>query len=209
LESNQVPCWNPPGRSMLVRRKPYQLDVIRGLGCPVPETLITNDPDQASNFLKQYPDAIVKPAGGGALTLNAGELCAETLERIRIAPAIFQRRIRGDDIRVIVVGTKVVSSVRILVPPDTIDFRGDANYSQGKIAYEKVRLPEDIDAQCVRICAALGYRYAGIDLKQAEDNFVFLECNNSPIYLDVENKMGHPITQILAQEIIASAGHDG
>jgi glutathione synthase/RimK-type ligase-like ATP-grasp enzyme len=209
LESNHVPCWNPPGRSLLVRRKPYQLDVIRGLGCPVPETLITNDPNQASDFLKQYPDAIAKPAAGGALTLNAGQLRIEELERIRVAPAIFQRRIRGEDVRVIVVGEKVVSSVRILVPPDTIDFRGNPDYAQGKITYEEVRLPSNIERDCSRICAALGYRYGGIDLKQSDkDHFVFLECNNSPIYLDVENKMGHPITQILAQDIIASAHHD-
>lgn len=206
LESNHVPCWNPPGRTLLVRRKPYQLDVIRRLGCPVPETLITNDPNRASDFLKQFPDAIAKPAAGGALTLNAGQIPIEELERIRVAPAIFQQRIRGDDIRVMVVGAKVVSSVRILVPPDTIDFRGDPNYSQGKIGYEEVRLPPDIESDCSRICAALGYRYGGIDLKQANQNhFVFLECNNSPIYLDVEMKMGHQITQILVQEILASA----
>jgi glutathione synthase/RimK-type ligase-like ATP-grasp enzyme len=206
LESDQVPCWNPPGRSLLVRRKPYQLDVIRGLGCPVPETLITNDPNDAYDFLKQYPDAIAKPAAGGALTLNAGQLPIEELERIRMAPAIFQQRIRGDDIRVIVVGEKVVSSVRVVVPPDTIDFRGTPDYAQGKIKYEEVRLRQDIERDCSRICAALGYRYGGIDLKQPNHNhFVFLECNNSPIYLDIENKMGHPITQILAQEILASA----
>lgn len=205
LESSGVPCWNPPSRSLLVRRKPYQLDTIRSLGCPVPETLITNNPQDAIDFLKRYVDAIVKPAAGGALTLNAGELPLEELERIRVAPAIFQRRVRGDDIRVVIIGKKIVSSACILVPPDTIDFRGDNEYAQGKITYEEVRLPAEIEQDCFRICTALGYRYGGLDLKRVDKtHFVFLECNNSPIYLDVENKLGHPITEILAHEILAS-----
>lgn len=205
LEHTGLPCWNPPSRAMLVRRKPYQLDVIRRLGCSVPETLITNDPKQARDFLGRYPDAIVKPAAGGALTLNAAELSTKELERIRVAPAIFQRRLRGDDIRVIVIGNQVVSSASILVPPDTIDFRGNQDYAQGKITYDEVRLPVEIEQDCVRICAALGYRYGGLDLKRIDKTrFVFLECNNSPIYLDVEKKLGHPITEVLAQEILAS-----
>jgi glutathione synthase/RimK-type ligase-like ATP-grasp enzyme len=206
LDSNHVPCWNPPDRSLLVRRKPFQLDVIRTLGCPVPETLITNNPKDASGFLELYPDAIVKPAAGGALTLNAGELSRDELNRIQLAPAIFQQRIRGDDIRVIVAGTKVISSACILVPPDTIDFRGNHEYAQGRIDYEEVRLPAKLEQDCLRICTALGYRYAGLDLKRtASNDFVFLECNNSPIYLDVENKLGHPITRMLINEILESA----
>jgi glutathione synthase/RimK-type ligase-like ATP-grasp enzyme len=205
LESNQIPCWNPPSRAILVRRKPYQFDVIRSLGCSVPETIVTNHPPDAVAFLKKFPDAIVKPAAGGALTLNAGNLPLEDLERIKMAPAIFQRRIRGDDIRVIVIAEKIASAASILVPPDTVDFRGDTEYALGKIKYEEVSLPAEVQQDCLRICKALGYRYGGLDLKRtSEGEFVFLECNNSPIYMDVEYKLGHPITQILAQEILAS-----
>jgi glutathione synthase/RimK-type ligase-like ATP-grasp enzyme len=205
LEHTGRPCWNSPSRAMLVRRKPYQLDVIRRLGCPVPETLITNDPRHAHDFLNRFQDAIVKPVAGGALTLDAGELSIKELERIRVAPAIFQQRVRGDDIRVVVIGNQIVSSACIRVPPDTIDFRGNQDYAQGKIAYDEVSLPAEIEQDCVRICAALGYRYGGLDLKRVDKNwFVFLECNNSPIYLDVERKLGHPITDVLTEEILAS-----
>jgi glutathione synthase/RimK-type ligase-like ATP-grasp enzyme len=210
LESSGIPCWNPPSDSLLVRRKPYQFHTIRSLGCPVPETLITNNPEDAIDFLKRYPDSIVKPAAGGALTLDAAEIPHKELEKIRMAPAIFQKRIRGDDIRVIVVGNKIASSACILVPPDTIDFRGNNEYAQGNISYEEVILPDAIQQDCLRICAALGYRYGGLDLKRVDKNqFVFLECNNSPIYLDVENKLGHPITDILVHEILASANISG
>jgi glutathione synthase/RimK-type ligase-like ATP-grasp enzyme len=189
-----------------MRRKPHQLDVIRSLGCEVPETLITNNPDDAFAFLEQYPDSIVKPAAGGALTLNPIEVSSELLKQIRIAPAIFQQRIRGDDIRVIVIGDEVVSAACILVPPDTIDFRGDNEYAQGNIKYQEVELPAKVKQDSLRICQALGYRYGGIDLKRSRENrFVFLECNNSPIYLDVENKLGHPITETLVVEILNSA----
>jgi glutathione synthase/RimK-type ligase-like ATP-grasp enzyme len=108
------------------------------------------------------------------------------------------------------VGNKIASSACILVPPDTIDFRGNNEYAQGNISYEEVILPDAIQQDCLRICAALGYRYGGLDLKRVDKNqFVFLECNNSPIYLDVENKLGHPITDILVHEILASANISG
>jgi glutathione synthase/RimK-type ligase-like ATP-grasp enzyme len=46
--------------------------------------------------------------------------------------------------------------------------------------------------------------FAGIDLKHTPNGeWLFLELNSSPVYLDVERKLGHPISEALADLLIA------
>ena len=203
-----VPMFNPPGQSHIARRKPFQLEVMRRLGCPMPETLITNDPSLAKSFINEVGEAIVKPCGGGALTLATSDLSPEELELVRIAPAIFQQRIYGTDIRVMVLDDEVVSSVGVLVAAGTLDFRGDTDYQACKAKYCEIELPPMIRDMCIQFASDLGLRFVGIDLKHTPSGeFMFIECNSGPIYLDVERKMGHPITEKLCRRIIAEASN--
>ncbi|HHC73943.1 MAG TPA: ATP-grasp domain-containing protein [Thiothrix sp.] len=201
-EQHQVRLINPPSASMVSRRKPYQLSVLRRLGCPLPDTLISNHYPDVKAFIQQHNglngDVILKPAAGGALTLTPEHISEERLKRIRFAPAIFQQRIHGSDIRVVVVDDQVVSAAKINVPDHTLDFRGDQTYQQGQITYDTITLPKKIAALCVAVTQQLGLVIGGIDLKlTATGDFYFLECNSSPIYLDVERKLQHPITEMI------------
>jgi len=197
-EQHHVRLINPPSASMMSRRKPYQLSVLRRLGCPLPDTLISNHYPAVEAFIQQYEDVILKPASGGALTLTPAQISEERLKRIRLAPAIFQQRMHGSDIRVVVVDDQVVSAAKINVPDNTLDFRGNQTYQQGQITYDSISLPKDIAALCVALTQQLGLVIGGIDLKlTAKGDFYFLECNSSPIYLDVERKLQHPITEMI------------
>lgn len=202
LESLGIPFYNPPSKTHLSRRKPFQLQKLRAAGCLLPETLITNDPGQASEFISTHSDVIAKPAAGGALTLSANTLSRENLEKIKVAPAIFQRRIYGRDLRVMVLNEQVISCAAIDVPANTLDFRGNPTYQDGNITYTEVDLPEDILQLCTRATASVGLQFAGVDIKLTNGGeYYFLECNSSPIYLDVELKLNHPITQALALKL--------
>lgn len=197
-EQHNVRLINPPSASMISRRKPYQLSVLRRLGCTLPDTLISNHYPAVDAFIQQYDDVILKPASGGALTLTPEQISEERLKRIRLAPAIFQQRIHGSDIRVVVVGDQVVSAAKINVPDNTLDFRGNPTYQQGQITYDAITLPKAIAALCVAVTQQLGLIIGGIDLKlTTTGDFYFLECNSSPIYLDVERKLQHPITEMI------------
>jgi len=45
--------------------------------------------------------------------------------------------------------------------------------------------------------------FAGIDLNHtASGEWLLLELNSSPVYLDVERKLGHPISAALAELLI-------
>ncbi len=197
-----VPMLNAPSQSNQSRRKPYQINVMQSVGCPMPETLVTNSFQQAKEFIKQYQSVIVKPAAGGALTINAHKLDDIHLQELKRAPGIFQRRIDGKDLRIMVLDQRIISSASIDVPEGTLDFRGDATYAQGQSSYTPITLPVDIQALCLKAADALGLRYTGIDIKMTDKGeYYFLECNSGPMYLDVERKLGDPITQHLCEAL--------
>jgi glutathione synthase/RimK-type ligase-like ATP-grasp enzyme len=207
LEDSGVPIFNPPSRSQLSRRKPYQLSVMRRLGVEMPATLVTNDPARARAFVDDQRArgnaTIVKPASGGALTMTGEELDDDAYEYLRMAPAIFQERVFGRDLRVMVLDGEVISCAAIKVPDGTLDFRGNATYQAGRIAYDDVELPAAAQDQARQLASALGLRFTGIDIKHTDDDrYVLLEANSSPIYLDVERKLGHPITDLLVQRVL-------
>lgn len=203
-EQAGIPMFNPPSQTLLSRRKPYQIHQLQMAGCQLPASLVTNNPLDAQRFIEEYGECIIKPAAGGSLTLSANQLLQNGgLANLSVAPAIVQQRINGEDLRIVVVNDAVVSCAAIGVPEGTIDFRGEQSYQQGKIAYKEVSLPRLVELQCRRAAALLGLRYTGIDIKHTADNeYYMLECNSSPIYLDVEYKLKHPITEALCMALI-------
>lgn len=203
-EQAGVVMFNRVSKSMTSRRKPYQISVLQGVGCKMPETLVSNDPDEVAAFIRATGECIVKPAAGGSLTLSANELLASgQMSHLSQAPAIIQQRIFGDNLRVMVIGDHVCSAVAVGVSGDSIDFRGENQYQNGEVSYRQVELPEVVQQQCAKAVAALGLSYSGVDIKlTADGQYYFLECNSSPIYMDVEIKMQHPITEDLCTALL-------
>jgi len=196
--------FNPPSKSLISRRKPFQISVMQSVPCKMPATLISNEPDKAEAFIRATGDCIIKPAAGGSLTLSANDLLENGgLEQLKEAPAIIQKRVYGDDLRVIVVDGEVCSSVAVNVPENSIDFRGETVYQTGQATYREVILPKVVQQQCVLTVEKLGLKYGGIDIKHtSDDQYYLLECNSSPIYLDVERKLQHPITAALCDALM-------
>lgn len=212
LEHAGLRVVNPPQAGAALQHKPFQLDVLRRLGADLPRTLISNDPERIRAFhaseQAQGEEVIFKPLLGGAITRLLDDEALGKLDRVRTAPVIFQQRIRGDDIRVILVGDKVVSAVAIRTPVPHLDFRADPAYSGGKARYERVVLPPRVAAICGAAARACGLPFAGIDIKHtADDGWFFLELNSSPIYMDVERKLGDPISRALAQFLLGIPDH--
>jgi glutathione synthase/RimK-type ligase-like ATP-grasp enzyme len=185
--------------------KPFQLHVLRSLGARVPRTLISNDPDAIRAFHAEVKDVIFKPIMGGAITRVLEEEALGRLENVTASPVIFQERAPGEDLRIMLVGEDIVSCVAIETPEQHLDFRADPVYSGGEATYREVRLPEPVRRFCREAARACGLTFAGIDIKHQGDDWVFLELNSSPIYLDVERKLGHPISHALARRVVEGA----
>jgi glutathione synthase/RimK-type ligase-like ATP-grasp enzyme len=205
LEDRGVPVVNPPHAGSVHQYKPFQLDVLRRAGAQVPRTLISNDPEAIRRFRAELKDVIFKPVMGGAITRPLDEEAMARLDLVTRSPVIFQERVRGDDLRVMLVGDRIISSVAIITPEQRLDFRADPAYSGGTATYREVPLPEHVQRQCVAAARVCKLEFAGIDIKHQGDDWVFLELNSSPAYLDVERKMGHPITAQLVQHVLSLA----
>ena len=200
LQDRGVRLINPPQAASVLQYKPFQLHALRKAGAAVPRTLISNDPTAVREFGAELGDVIFKPLMGGGLTRRLSEVSDDELEAVTASPVIFQERIEGDDLRVMLAGDDVISCVAIRTPEQHLDFRDDPIYSSGDADYEEVTLPDEVVAQCRKAARTCGLAFAGLDVKRAPDGrWVFLELNSSPIYLDVERKLGHRISRAVAE----------
>lgn len=196
-----VPLVNSPHAASVHQFKPFQIEALRRAGARVPRQLVSNDPDAVRAFASEVGEVIYKPVVGGALARLLDPTAGEELELIRASPVIFQERVPGEDIRVTMVGDRVISAVAIETPEGTLDFRSDPTYREQGGTYREVEVPERVRDQCRRAMRECGLEFSGIDLRQSGDDWVFIELNSSPVYLEVERKMGHPITQALVNYV--------
>jgi glutathione synthase/RimK-type ligase-like ATP-grasp enzyme len=199
-----VPMLNPPEQSCGVQMKAFQLAAARAAGLDVPETIITNDPDAVRAFYGEVGHVVYKPSMGGDLCRPLDGDALQRLEAIARHPVTFQERIEGTSIRATVVGRRVVSCVEI--PTPSLDYRGDPGYREGGQRYVDAELPKDVEARLFDLLDRVGLSFAGVDFIRSGDRHVFLEANSSPVYLDIEKKMGHPISDAIAAWILRRAG---
>lgn len=181
--------------------KPLQLATFRRAGLPIPRTLITNLPAAVLAFEQDVGPLIYKPVGGGAETQLLDDAARARLELLATAPVIFQERIVGPDIRVTLVGGRVVSSVEI--PSTTLDYRSGQRYQEGQQEYRPHPLPHETEQLCLRAAALCHQLVSGVDLKLSANGYVLIEANSGPVYLDIERKTGDAITEAIADLLTA------
>lgn len=183
--------------------KYYQLNALHRLGIPLPRTCITSNPEIARNFISEVKGAVCKPLPGGSYCRKVTPELLEQLDAISNEPAIFQEEIPGDDIRVNMLAGQMISAHKIIKSnPDILDYRTDPEYHSGDVQYESVDLPEGVVSFCAKAMEQLGLRFSGIDLRKTPDGeFVLIECNSMPAFLDIELKTGAPITARLIEDL--------
>jgi hypothetical protein len=200
---------NDPWRDERASHKPLQLAEAGRAGLAVPPTLITSVPEDARTFLEELGDrpAIHKPLVSTEETFrHTRRLTArdrDRLDALRYGPAILQAWVPGVDVRVTVVGERVFATdidARATTSPD--DFR--PAFAQAQV--EPCRLPWEVEAGVRRLVAALGLRYAAIDLRRTDDGWFFLESNPAGQWLFLEDRTGQPITAAVADALIEPAG---
>lgn len=184
--------------------KPYQAQRIQAAGFETPETLLTDDPDEAAAFLDAHPGAIFKSASGVRSVVREfdPDRDVERLGRIRWCPVQFQENVRGRDVRVHVVGDEAFAAI---VDSDATDYR----YARAQVGRDaelaEYALPDELAAQCVALARSLDLPFAGVDLKLAHDGrIVCFEVNPSPGYPWYESEAGLPISDALARWLAAA-----
>lgn len=183
--------------------KPAQLSALRRAGLPLPPTLISNIPEQILEFIAVHREVIVKPVAGGAHAQLWGEAHRERLEQVREAPAIFQRRVRGKNVRVTVVNDEIISAVEI--PSTHIDYRADPAYVDGSLRYVPHSLRGEGRVFALEAARACGHVVSGVDLIDGGDGYTVLEANGAPRFLDIERKTGAEISARIAALLVGQS----
>jgi hypothetical protein len=186
---------NPWQAYQFHQEKPLQLRQAKRIGVTIPDTLISNDPKQITEFIQAHHQVIFKPVYGGSHTrfVTGEHLEAERLSlALKISPVTLQEYIAGTNIRTYVIGESVYSAE---ICTDAIDFRDDF---QAEII--PIKTPAEILQQSQAIANAFNLEWTAIDWRRkTTGEYVFLEANPSPMFLYFEQQTGFPITQKLIE----------
>ena len=194
---------NPRAAENAAVHKVCQLEAAVRVGLRVPETMATNDPTAARAFAEEG-ERVFKTftAAHARVMLPTRELTPDLLpelDRLRVAPAIFQERIRSRyDIRATVVDDEVFPvAIHPDGPTEEIDWRLD-----GERAITPCELPPAVDRKLVQLVRHLGLRFGACDLAVGGDGeHVFYEINPAGQFLFAEIQGGVPISAALARAL--------
>ncbi|QGQ19433.1 glutathione synthase [Cellulomonas sp. JZ18] len=180
--------------------KPYQVQLIRRHGLDVPETLVTNVPQLVREFRRRHGRIVYKSMSGVRSVVRVFDDEDDArLDRIRWCPTQFQAFVPGEDVRVHVVGTRVLATA---IRSDGVDYRyaGRDGHDGSEAQLRPVELEPALARRCVDLARALGLPFAGIDLKVTPDgDVVCFEVNPSPAYSYYELSTGQPIAAELVR----------
>ncbi|RDI67201.1 hypothetical protein [Nocardia pseudobrasiliensis] len=198
---------NDPGADRTACRKIVQLETARRSGFAVPDTLITNDPDEAREFVATRPGPVVyKRTGTGRAAfaetrlLGPGDL--DRLATIRSAPTTFQDYIDADcDLRVVWIdGLEWTVRIDSQSGVGRVDSRLDT-----AVEFTPARLPAAVSKSLATLMGALGLVFGVLDIRLGVDGeYYFLEVNPQGQFAYLEIKTGLPIFHSLANFLVTA-----
>lgn len=200
---------NDPGADRTASRKIVQLETARRAGFAIPETLITNDPDEARSFVESRSGAVVyKRTGTGRAEFAETRIITKAdfgkLSGIRSSPTTFQDYVAAVcDLRVVWVDG-IAWTVRIdsQAGVGRVDSRLDTS-----VDFVRDQLPPGVSKSLAMLMGALGLSFGVVDLRLGLDGeYYFLEVNPQGQFAYLEIKTGLPIFRSLANLLVHSDG---
>jgi glutathione synthase/RimK-type ligase-like ATP-grasp enzyme len=202
--------WSEIAPAMVINRaepqgsnssKTYQAQLITRFGFKTPETLVTNDPEEARAFRERHGRVVFKSISGvRSIVREMEDEDLARLDRIRWCPVQFQAFVPGVNVRVHVVGDEAFAT---RIESDVTDYRY-ATRMGGEATLSAVDLPEATVARCVALAAGLRLEFVGIDLKITPEGEAFcFEVNPCPAFSYYEANTGQPIARAVARRLAA------
>ncbi|MEX0811627.1 MAG: 30S ribosomal protein S6--L-glutamate ligase [Chitinophagales bacterium] len=189
------------------RDKLRSLQVLSREGLGLPKTVFTN-------FSKEKDD-VIKSVGGAPLiikllegTQGLGVVLAETKKaaesvldafnglKARVIVQEYIKESKGSDIRVFVVGGKVVGAMKRTGKEG--EFR--SNLHRGGSA-QVIKLSKEERLAAIKAVKAMGLDIAGVDLLQSERGPLILEVNSSPGLEGIEKATGKNVAGAIIEFI--------
>lgn len=200
----------PPTRAMLANTKPVHLARAAELGFTIPDTVITNDPDElVPAWTAAGGRLITKTITYRDLRRDGERLHTYTTvvhrrhlarrHRLRYAPAILQPAVpKQAELRVTVIGDEVFAA-RIDSQSSRLTAQDWRHYDGQRVPYLPDELPAAEAERCRALVASLGLSFGAIDLILTPDGqYVFLEVNVNGEWGWVEAATGLPMARAVA-----------
>lgn len=186
------------------RDKFRSLQLLVGKGIPIPASYFSNDLHYAESIVKHklgYPFIlkVLEGTQGVGVYLVPNEKEAHHLfntfaaTKTKIVLQEFIQEFRGKDLRVFIVGNKVVASMMRVASGN--EFR--SNLHRGGKGHN-IALSEEEKEMALRAARVLGLRVAGVDILRSKRGALIIEVNSSPGLEGIEGVTGVEI----AEEII-------
>jgi glutathione synthase/RimK-type ligase-like ATP-grasp enzyme len=177
--------------------KPLQAQLIAPCGFAVPDTIVTNSPQEVKEFWQKHQRVIFKSISGiRSIVQELSNDEVDKLDRVQLLPTQFQAYIPGIDVRVHVVGKQVFATE---INSNAIDYRY-ANKAGLKADLTAIELPNEIETQCVNLAASLSLPFCGIDLRRTSNGgYVCFEVNPMPAYTYYQSHTNQDISLSLVK----------
>ncbi len=193
------------------RNKVRTLQIMARKGVPIPETLFSINPNNIEDQIRILggPPVIIKLQEG---TQGMGVILAESKKSAKsiidtfynmdtsILLQQFIGEANGEDIRIIVVGNKVVASMKRT--SDLDEFRSNVHRGGLAEAVEITTREKQIALDATRY---LGLGVAGVDLMRSQKGPVLIEVNASPGLKGIEAVTGINVAKHIIQFIERNA----
>jgi len=186
--------------------KLYQLQKAKEIGFNIPNTIVTNNHKQLSEFVSDNAnEVIIKPIRQGRIQLSDGvktiftnQVGKEVLENLieyDLTPSIVQNLIQKEyELRITVVGDKVFSAkINSQENENTqTDWRKEKN------PFFECYIPQEIENKCIKLLTELNISFGAIDLiKDKNGEYIFLEINPNGQWAWIEMETGLKISEAI------------
>lgn len=172
---HNIKIINPTMRDDIHRYKFLSMFIYNRLNIKVPDSLLTNDIDSASEFCNGK-ETIFKPDSGLSFTKKTlpEYFTGNSAKGLKQSHTLFQERITGQNIRVYVLGSKAICSLKVI--SDEVDSRLSSR------EVNVIDIPPEIEKEAVKVTQIAGLYFSGIDLILSNGDYYFLDCNSMPWY---------------------------
>jgi RimK family alpha-L-glutamate ligase len=203
LEDSGVRVMNSPRAIERSVDKFYASVILQRAGLATPDTVVCECSDEALAAFRRFGDVVVKPLFGsmglGMVRVTDEEMAFRVFRTIDLVRGVYyvQRTIdhAGSDVRVFVVGDRVVGAIERTAPPGGSPWR--TNVSRGGAAHA-IALPPALCAMAIEAARAIGADYAGVDLLPARDGTVYvLEINGIPGWQGLQQATGIDVARAI------------
>jgi glutathione synthase/RimK-type ligase-like ATP-grasp enzyme len=200
LDDGVIPWVNPLWHARRAENKIVQLRTAESCGFTVPETIVTNRRRDAEKFAL-HGASVVKSLSaayfefsehGFVYTRPIEDALALPEAEWQAQPLIVQRRVFGEDARIIVFDEQ---SFGASCATSAVDWRVDSE----KVDWSSWTVPSFVRTKCLEYMSHLGLRYAAFDIKCDGDAVWFLEANQAGEWSFLERSLGLGISEAFAE----------